>query len=444
MLVPPSYLALPAKFYREARPEVPPYPRMVVFNEDLARQLGFELRDDRILSGAELSPGTIPLALGYAGHQFGHYTTLGDGRAILLGEFIGADGKRWDVQLKGSGRTPFSRRGDGKALLGPMLREYIISEAMAALGIPTTRSLAVLTTGESVLRSGMEPGAILVRIAASHLRIGSFEYASDDDVGVLADFTIERHFPEFKTASNRYVRLLEEVISRQARLIAQWMAVGFIHGVMNTDNVALSGETIDYGPCAFMNEYNPATVYSSIDQRGRYAYGNQPAIMEWNLARFAETLLPLLAASKESAIGIAEECLREFPTLYNQAYEKVMTRKLGGAFGALEPLLDWMYRSRADYTNTFAGLTRESASISDREFLDWHAQWRSAATTAPVNHKVVPRNQIVEEALRAAVSGGDTTPLHDLVATMQRPDQWPEDRYMGSRDPAEYRTFCGT
>lgn len=444
MILSPSYLSLPVKFRREVRPEVYPRPEIVIYNDELAKELGLDLRDANILSGAIIQPGTTPLALGYAGHQFGNYTVLGDGRAVLLGEIESPDGRRWDIQLKGSGRTPFSRRGDGRASLGPMAREYIISEAFAALGIPTSRSLAVLTTGESVFRHTKEPGAILVRIAASHLRIGTFEYATDEEVGTLADFTIKRHYPELLTHNDKYYHFLAHVISRQAQLVARWMSIGFIHGVMNTDNVALSGETIDFGPCAFMNAYDPATVYSSIDTQGRYAFGNQPSIMQWNLARFAETLLPLLADSTERAITRAEEALKTFPLAFNAELERLMSEKLGGSLAHLEELYQWMYETRADYTNTFADLSLTKPLLPDERFLRWHATWAQSVSQEIRNHQLIPRNSLVEEAISSAVERNDYSPLQELVGALRRPYERPSEKYRVAADQSGYQTFCGT
>lgn len=444
MILPASYLSLPVKFRREVRPEVYPAPTIAIFNEDLSKALGIDLRDEKLLSGATITPGTTPVALGYAGHQYGHYTVLGDGRAVLLGEHIGPDGKRWDIQLKGSGRTPFSRRGDGRATLGPMLREYIISEAFAALGIPTTRALAVLTTGESVYRSSQEPGAILVRVAASHLRIGTFEYATDEEVGILADFTIARHFPDLIHHPDKYYAFLTRVIASQAALVAKWMSIGFIHGVMNTDNVALSGETIDFGPCAFMNRYDPATVFSSIDSHGRYAYGNQPSIMQWNLARFAETLLPLLSDQTERAIKRAEEAIAEFPRAFNAELERLMSAKLGGAIGCLEELYRLMYETGADYTNTFSELSVTGSSLSDERLRPWHSIWRESVSQEIINQQVIPRNSIVEQAILAAVTADNYQPLHELIRVLRQPYERPAERYRVAADTAEYRTYCGT
>jgi uncharacterized protein YdiU (UPF0061 family) len=444
VILPASYLSLPVKFRREVRPEVYPAPNIALYNDELAKQLGVDLRDVNMLSGAAIQPGTTALALGYAGHQFGNYTVLGDGRAVLLGEIESPDGKRWDIQLKGSGRTPFSRRGDGRASLGPMLREYIISEALAALNIPTSRSLAVLTTGESVFRHSQEPGALLVRIAASHLRIGTFEYATDEEVGTLADFTIKRHYPELLTHDDKYYHFLAQVIARQAKLVARWMSIGFIHGVLNTDNVALSGETIDFGPCAFMNEYDPSTVYSSIDSQGRYAFGNQPSIMHWNLARFAETLLPLLADSVESAIKRAEEALQTFPLDFNAELELLMSEKLGGSVSHLEELYNWMYETKADYTNTFADLLLTKPFSPDERFLRWHKKWAQSVSQEIRNHQLIPRNRLVEEALAAAVERHDYSPLQELVSALRRPYERPSEKYRIAPDQSGYQTFCGT
>ena len=444
LILPPSYLELPAKFYKESRPEVYPDPRIVVYNDTLAKQLGMDIKDPQILSGSIITAGSNPIALGYAGHQFGHYTSLGDGRAILLGEFLSTEGKKFDIQLKGSGRTFFSRRGDGKATLGPMLREYLISEAMAALGIPTTRCLAVLTTGETVNRYTYEPGAILVRIASSHLRVGTFEFASEDQIQNLSDFSISRHFPFLIERKNKYSLFLDEIIKRQASLVASWMSIGFIHGVMNTDNVALSGETIDYGPCAFMNQYDPATVYSSIDKNGRYCFGNQPNIMQWNLARFAETLIPILSDNNEQGIKIATELVNIFPQYFNQSLEDKMKEKLGGSIEYLSKLYEWMYQNQADYTNTFSSLNLNNTDIKDDKFKKWHQDWRKTALNEPINNKVIPRNQRVEEALSAAVINNDYNLFFDLLDIIQHPFDNPPVKYTTSHEPDGYCTFCGT
>ena len=334
-----SYARLPKSFYTSQNPTTVRSPKLIIFNNTLAKSLGLNIQalqseeGTAVFAGNQIPEGASPLAQAYAGHQFGHFTMLGDGRALLIGEQISPQDERFDIQLKGSGRTSYSRGGDGRAALGPMLREYIISEAMYALGIPTTRSLAVVTTGESVMRETELAGAVLTRVAASHLRVGTFEYAAKwgtvEELQSLADYTISRHYPEIKDDENRYLSLLQEVIKRQASLIAKWQLVGFIHGVMNTDNVTISGETIDYGPCAFMDAYDPATVFSSIDRQGRYAYGNQPNIGGWNLARFAETLLPLLHADEEQAVQMAQDAITEYIDLYQSNWLTGMRSKLG-------------------------------------------------------------------------------------------------------------------
>ncbi|MEX2414808.1 MAG: YdiU family protein, partial [Paenibacillaceae bacterium] len=367
-----SYARLPKLFFTSLNPTPVRSPKLIVLNYPLATSLGLNVQDLQskdgvtVLAGNQIPEGVLPLAQAYAGHQFGHFTMLGDGRALLIGEQITPLGERFDIQLKGSGETPYSRRGDGRAALGPMLREYIISEAMHALGIATTRSLAVVTTGESVIRETDLPGAILTRVAASHLRVGTFQYASKwgtvEDLRALADYTLQRHFPEVDADENRYILLLQEVIKRQAVLIAKWQLVGFIHGVMNTDNMALSGETIDYGPCAFMDAYDPGTVFSSIDIHGRYAYGNQPNIAAWNLARFAEALLPLLHDNEEQAVKLAEDAISDFTELYHRNWLAGMRSKLGifneelQDESLIEDLLSMMQKYRADYTNTFRAL----------------------------------------------------------------------------------------
>jgi len=368
-----TYTDLPDGFYTRLDPAPAPTPEMVILNDGLAASLGLDfsaLTDQEkaaLFAGNTLPEGAEPFAQAYAGHQFGHFTILGDGRAHVWGEHMTPDGQRLDIQFKGSGRTPYSRRGDGRAALGPMLREYIISEAMHALGIPTTRSLAVVTTGEDVLRETMLPGAILTRVAASHIRVGSLEFAAaqgdKDTVVALLNYTINRHDPDLKDAENKALAMLERVMERQSDLIVHWMRVGFIHGVMNTDNMTISGETIDYGPCAFMDAYDPNTVFSSIDQMGRYAYANQPVIAQWNIARLAEALLPLIDADIDRAVQKAEEAVNRFPALYKTKWLAMMRAKLG-LFGAqdgdeklISDLLDWMQHHHADWTNTFRDLS---------------------------------------------------------------------------------------
>lgn len=473
-----TYAQLPPPFYRNQNAALVREPRIVVFNHALAKSLGLDAQrlaegDGKfIFSGNQLPLGAESLAQAYAGHQFGNFTMLGDGRALLLGEHVAPDGKRFDIQLKGSGVTAYSRRGDGKAALGPMLREYIISEAMHALGIPTTRSLAVVTTGEPVYRDVVQPGAILTRVAASHIRVGTFQYASAIDdaeaLKALADYTLNRHYPELADAENPYLALLNEVIDRQAALIAKWMHVGFIHGVMNTDNMAISGETIDYGPCAFMDSYDPKTVFSSIDQQGRYAFGNQPPIAQWNLARFAETLLPLLHADMEQAIHLAEEAIYAFPQKYEQAWLSGMRAKLGlldetpEDAALVNDLLACMHKHGTDYTNTFRDLATEQSigTSRDPDVKEWFERWQSrlqhqAATPAEAtalmlstNPAVIPRNHLVEAALTAAVEENDRAPFEKLLAVLASPFEETADNaeYRMPAPPSRrpYQTFCGT
>jgi len=478
-----SYTRLPKPFYTSQNPTPVRAPELVILNEPLAKSLGLNvqaLQDEtgvEVFAGNQVPESSAPLAQAYAGHQFGHINMLGDGRAILLGEQITANGERVDIQLKGSGRTPYSRGGDGRATLGPMLREYIISEAMHALGIPTTRSLAVVSTGEPVLRETELPGAILTRVAASHLRVGTFQYAAgkggDDngeDLRALADYTIERHYSEVQKADNPYLSFLQEVIKRQALLIAQWQLVGFIHGVMNTDNMTINGETIDYGPCAFMNEYDPTTVFSSIDTQGRYAYGNQPAIGGWNLARFAETLIPLLHDNEEEAVKLAQAAISDYPEQYRRNFLTGMRAKLGLFHEApedeamIENLLNMMKKYHADFTNTFRALTydqKESAELfQSEEFTQWHQQWQdrlsrqdesedaSRQLMRSNNPVVIPRNHKVEEALEAAVNDGDYHVMEKLLKVLASPyDPSPDkDEYCTLPAPSAkpYQTFCGT
>jgi uncharacterized protein YdiU (UPF0061 family) len=475
-----SYAQLPAVFFERVEPVAVREPRLVVFNRPLARSLGLEAdvlergKNAGLFTGNLLPDGAQPIAQAYAGHQFGHFTALGDGRAVLLGEQVTPDGGRFDIQLKGSGETPFSRRGDGRAALGPMLREYIISEAMHALGIPTTRSLAVATTGEVVAREQPLPGAVLTRVAASHLRVGTFEWASAQRdrgaVKAIADYTIRRHDPELFDHENPHAAFLDAVMERQAALVARWMLVGFIHGVMNTDNMALSGETIDYGPCAFMDAYDPATVFSSIDRGGRYAYANQPHIAQWNLARFAETLLPLLHADEAQAIDQATAAIHTFPARFQRHWLDGMRAKLGLFTGEeddaalVDELLEWMQRLGADHTNTFRALSAadvvEAALPEDPAVRAWLDRWRARLARQPQssadslarrrahNPVLIPRNHKVEEALEAATTRGDFSVLHRLLEALAAP-------YDHARDPGDfgeppapgacaYRTFCGT
>jgi len=468
-----SYTQLPGVFFTRVHPGSVRLPKLVLFNSPLAESLGLPCQNMDpseaafVFSGNTVPEGADPIAQAYAGHQFGHFTVLGDGRAILLGEHLGPDGKRWDIQLKGSGRTSYSRRGDGRAALGPMLREYIISEALHALGIPTTRSLAVASTGESVFREEELPGAVLTRVAASHIRVGTFEYAamqqSSEILRALADYTMHRHYPELSEGANRYRSFLEAVIERQASLVAKWLLIGFVHGVMNTDNMAVSGETIDYGPCAFLDVYDPATVFSSIDRNGRYAYANQPGIAHWNLARFAECLLPILDSDEGRAIEVAKESLALFSSLFEQYWLAGMRAKLGlfteepGDLALVESLLHAMNRTRSDYTNTFRNLDPERVWTKD---VAWHSEWgarlgRQEKTLDDVrllmrmnNPVIIPRNFKVEEALVAAVSAGDHAPLNRLLAALAKPFEDGVEKQGYQEPPPEglegYQTFCGT
>ncbi len=475
-----SYAQLPKIFFSSLNPTPVSSPNLIILNNKLATSLGLNieyLKSNQaldIIAGNKVLEGSFPIAQAYAGHQFGYFTMLGDGRAVLLGEQITPSGERFDIQLKGSGETPYSRKGDGRAALGPMLREYIISEVMYALGIPTTRSLAVVTTGEPVYREAIQRGAILTRVAASHLRVGTFEYVSKwgtiDDLRALADYTLNRHYKDFESSENKYLFLLKEVIKRQALLIAKWQLVGFIHGVMNTDNVAISGETIDYGPCAFMDTYDPATVFSSIDQYGRYAYGNQPSIGGWNLARFAETLLPLLHDNKEKAIELAQDAISEYNELYNYNYLLGMRSKLG-IFNEeeddqylIENLLSMMQKYNADYTNTFSELTYDkpenTALYKTEEFTKWYELWKarlerqqenkllSTELMRQSNPSIIPRNHRVEEALEAAVNNDDFSVMERLLDALSKPYTHTHCQSEYTKLPPKsnypYRTFCGT
>lgn len=476
-----SYVRLPKIFFSNHNPTPVESPELIILNSSLATSLG--LSDETlqsndgvaVLAGNMIPEGASPLAQAYAGHQFGHFTMLGDGRALLLGEQITPLGERVDIQLKGSGRTPYSRGGDGRAALGPMLREYIISEAMHALGIATTRSLAVVTTGEPVIRETDLLGAILTRVAASHLRVGTFQYAAKwgttQDLRALADYTLQRHFLDVDdNTPNRYLFLLQEVIKRQAELIAKWQLVGFIHGVMNTDNMTISGETIDYGPCAFMDTYDPTTVFSSIDRQGRYAYGNQPYIGGWNLARLAEALLPLLHEDQQQAIKLAEDAISDFEELYQSNWLKGMRAKLGifneetQDQSLIEDLLNMMEKYRTDYTNTFRALTfdrcEDTVLLGTPEFSQWHELWQarlgrqqeskvsSHQLMKNSNPAVIPRNHRVEEALEAAVKRGDYSVMEQLLEVLSKPYAHSPEQADYAKPPEPttqpYRTFCGT
>jgi uncharacterized protein YdiU (UPF0061 family) len=472
-----SYTDLPEVFFSKLSPTPVRKPEVFFFNQKLAEEIDLNLTDlsgkqrAEFLSGNLVPEGVKPFAQAYAGHQFGNFTVLGDGRAIILGEHITPTGQRLDVQFKGSGRTPYSRGGDGRAALGPMLREYIISEAMHALGIPTTRSLAVVKTGEKVYRQNELPGAILTRIASSHIRVGTFELASlhkkNTITEPLLDYLINRHFPSLNQKKNRALSLLESVVEQQAQLITHWMRVGFIHGVMNTDNMALSGETIDYGPCAFMDVFAPDTVFSSIDHQGRYAYANQPFIAQWNLARLAESLLPLIHDNTEEAIDMAEDILNSFEPIYKTKWLNMMGSKLGISQicevdkKLITNLLDWMHENGADFTNTFRDLSQEK--IPDEElyatesFQTWHTRWQarlgeedlesSLTLRKSVNPAVIPRNHKVEEALQAGEEG-DLEPFRNLLKGLEKPYEDGEHLapYQIPPKPEEKvtETFCGT
>ncbi len=475
-----SYSDLPKSFFSIINPNPVDQPKLLTLNYPLATYLGLNaegLQSDfgvAVLAGNRTPAGTMPLAQAYAGHQFGHFTMLGDGRALLIGEQITPSGERFDIQLKGSGRTPYSRGGDGRAALGPMLREYIISEAMHGLGIPTTRSLAVVSTGEPVFRETELPGAILTRVAASHLRVGTFQYAANlgtlKDLQDLADYTVHRHFPDVYDGPNRYLLLLQEVVKRQAALIAQWQLVGFVHGVMNTDNMAISGETIDYGPCAFLDTYDPATVFSSIDRQGRYAFGNQPLIAGWNLARFAETLLPLLHADQAQAVELAQGAISVFLGRHREHWLSGMRAKLGICNveevdqSLVEELLSIMQKHRLDYTNTFRALTfGESINGSLDSTPQW-ARWQemyqarlgrqqepkavSHQLMRDSNPAIIPRNHRVEEALESAVKQGDYSVMERLLGLLSNPYAHSPEQADFCAGPAQstrpYRTFCGT
>ncbi len=478
-----SYAQLPAALFTAARPVPVRQPGIVLLNRSLAAEIGLEAdllsgeRGSAIFSGNAIPPGAEPIAQAYAGHQFGHFTNLGDGRAILLGEQITPGGQRVDIQLKGAGATAYSRRGDGRAALGPMLREFLISEAMHALGIPTTRSLAVVTTGERVRRETPLDGAILTRVAASHIRVGTFQYAAAVDdpslVQALFDHAIKRHEPQLTGADDAVLRFLDAVMERQAALVARWMLVGFVHGVMNTDNMAISGESIDYGPCAFIDIYDPAMVFSSIDRQSRYAYGNQPTIAHWNLARLAESLLPLVPGTAEDAIEQFQGLVATFPERFQRHHLAGLKNKLGlfsvesGDADLAQGLLDWMLATRSDFTETFTELSLTAAAEpssalpagSDPQFDQWLSAWKARLGRQPQgalevaglmrqsNPVVIPRNHQVESALLAAQQG-DLSRVHRLLEVLSTPfATTAANEPFRAGPPAgcgRYRTFCGT
>lgn len=475
-----SYAKLASALYQKQRPESVKNPSLLLLNNELAKSLGLnpeilEKEGAEFLSGNSVYATAEPIAQAYAGHQFGGFNILGDGRAILLGEHITPENKQVDIQLKGSGRTAYSRSGDGRAALGPMLREYIISEAMYALGIPTTRSLAIVKTGETVYRDDAYPGAVLTRVASSHIRVGTFQFAASihnhQVLTELADYTINRHFPEIAAAENKYAQLLEKVIDLQASLISKWMHIGFIHGVMNTDNMSICGETIDYGPCAFMNSYDPGTVFSSIDKSGRYAFGNQAPIAHWNLYRFAEALLPLIHSDEDQAIAVAEKLLGEFPAKFLDYWLAGMRKKLGlfnteaDDLKLAEDLLMYMQKNKADYTNTFRSLGKDQLKAMeiyhDAGFKNWIQQWEARLSRQSetfeqsidlmdqTNPAIIPRNHLVEEALNAVVDQDNLQPLTKLLSAISKPYRPTADytEFMQAPEPGfdtRYKTFCGT
>ena len=472
-----SYSKLSKTFKEDIKPTPVHEPELIILNEDLAKDLNlnFSGLDKKklaeIFSGNSLPDGTNSIAQAYAGHQFGHFTMLGDGRAVLLGEHIVNKNQRFDIQFKGSGRTSFSRGGDGRAALGPMLREYIISEAINALKIPTTRSLAVVKTGEKVVRENLLNGAILTRVASSHIRVGTFQYIAatqnTEDLNTLVDYTIDRHYPEIKSSKNKALDLLSLVMERQCQLVINWMRVGFIHGVMNTDNMAISGETIDYGPCAFMDQYDPKTVFSSIDKFGRYAFSNQPPITKWNLARFAECLIPLIDKDEDAAIKIATGLIDNFQNIYEEKWLNMMRDKLG-LFGEdkndqtlIYKLLEWMKNNNADYTNTFCHLMDgefDDEIYKNDDFKGWTNEWQKRIKLnnssdkhlelmKKTNPLVIPRNQKVEEAL-ADADKGNLEKMNKLLKVLSNPYS-DQENIIEFQKPApigneKYQTFCGT
>ena len=474
-----TYSKLPEAFISNTSPTPVKTPKLIILNDSLVKKLGLNFLSmnkkelSELFSGNSLPKGSKTISQAYAGHQFGHFTMLGDGRAVLMGEHISRDNERFDIQFKGSGKTPFSRNGDGRAFLGAMLREYIISEAMHFLNIPTTRSLSVVQTGENVMRENILPGAILTRVASSHLRVGTFQYIAArqnvDELKTLVDYTLDRHYPNIKQSKNQAIAFLKVLMEKQIDLVVNWMRVGFIHGVMNTDNMTISGETIDYGPCAFMDTYDPQTVFSSIDQLGRYAYFNQPSITKWNLARFAESLIPLIDENKDKAIDIATEEINNFEKVYEVKWLNMMRDKLG-LFGEdpkdqvlILDLLTWMHKNKADYTNTFCLLMnvkiQNNKIYTNEDFIVWKKRWEARLklnnNTAEkylklmksVNPLIIPRNHKVEEALTLA-SNGNLTLFNKLLEILKNP-YLVDSNDLEFMSPAphndkKYQTFCGT
>jgi len=486
MLFDNSYNGLPQEFFERINPVPVQDPQLIIFNDNLAKTLGIDESKTRkqlaeLFSGNVIPKGSSPIALAYAGHQFGQFVSqLGDGRAVLLGEISTPEQKHYDIQLKGSGQTKFSRQGDGRAPLGPVIREYIVSEAMHALGIPSTRSLAAVTTGEKVYRETALPGGILTRIAESHIRVGTFEYFAAqnkiENLKTLAEYTIKRHFPLLKDSRNSYLSLLELVCDRQIELIAKWMGIGFIHGVMNTDNTSIVGETIDYGPCAFMDSYNPSTVFSSIDAHGRYAFGNQPSIAHWNMACFANCLAPLIDQDSDKAEEQAQEVINQFPNKMKVALMTVMCKKIGlksknsNSQETLQKLLSIMLDNESDYTLTFRYLSEiikgKGNTLFKKQFLEhkqisnWLKEWTDlikdqslskkeiALSMESSNPVFIPRNHLVERAIEAAVENNDFSEMKTLLAILNRPyeEQSSYSDFMKPPKPHEvvHQTFCGT
>ena len=473
-----TYTKLSPKFYQKCQPKTVESPELIVLNNALLNDLEVDFSglskqyQAQLLSGNHLPEGAIPFSQSYAGHQFAHFTMLGDGRAHMLGEHVKSNGQRFDIQLKGSGPTPYSRGGDGRAALGPMLREYIISESMFYLGVPTTRSLAVVATGEPVIREVILPGAVLTRVASSHIRFGTFEFAatqSPESVNELLTYTLERHYPELLDASNPALAFLKKMMEMHIDLVINWMRVGFIHGVMNTDNMSISGETIDYGPCAFMDIYNPKTVFSAIDHQGRYAFGNQPKILRWNLARLAQALLLVISHNVNEAISLAQEVLGQFDRTYEEKWLDMMKSKLGLGGSCpedskiIDDLLNWMKINQRDYTNTFFDLSLNNLPkdkiYQQHDFLQWYHRWQmrleknhisvdsSRALMQKINPAIIARNHQVERVLKAAYFG-DFKPLDELIDVLRGPYEYHSIRgiYQVLPKPEErvYRTFCGT
>ena len=473
-----TYSKLPDPFKEEIDPVPVKNPELVILNKNLSKELNLDFSNldnkkiSELFSGNSLPPGSSSIAQAYAGHQFGHFTMLGDGRAVLIGEHLSKKRNRYDIQFKGSGKTTFSRNGDGRAALGPMLREYIISEAMHNLNIPTTRSLAVVKTGEDVIRETPLQGAILTRVALSHIRVGTFQYIAardkKDELEILLNYVIQRHYPNIQNSKNKALDLLKVVMEKQIDLVVNWMRVGFIHGVMNTDNMSISGETIDYGPCAFMDIYDPKTVFSSIDQMGRYAYCNQPVITKWNLSRFAECLIPLIDKDQNKSIEMATEIINSFEKKYEEKWLNMMRDKLG-LFGTEDKdkilildLLTWMHQKKLDYTNTFCHLMNfeieKNENFKDNDFQNWKKRWQERLKTnnntpekyirlmRSVNPLIIPRNHKVEEVLNAA-NQNDIKPLNKFLKILEKPysDQKDIKEYqLPSYSKEKYKTFCGT